>query len=91
MAFTPKLNTCGLFKNERNDRSDFTGQITIECPRCHASSGWWVNGWRKVSQGGVKYLYLALKPKEPKSENATATRQPTIVRTSDFVRTRVEK
>jgi hypothetical protein len=63
MAFEPKLNSCGLFRNDRNDKSDFTGRIDIVCPKCHASSSWWVNGWRKVSQGGLKYLYLALKPK----------------------------
>jgi hypothetical protein len=76
MAYEPKPNTCGLFKNDRYpDRSDFTGQITIECPecpvplecpKCRAHPGWWVNDWRKVTQAGVKYCYLALKPKGEK-------------------------
>ena len=43
MGFIPKSNNCGLFENTRSDKSDLTGQIQIECPRCHASSGWWVN------------------------------------------------
>lgn len=68
MAFEAKLNTCGLFKNDRNDRSDFSGRIEVECPRCGVRSGFWVNGWRKVSQAGMKYLYLVLKPR---SETAT--------------------
>jgi len=69
MAYEQKLNTCGLFTNTKNDRSDLSGQITIECPTCHVSSGWWMNGWRRVSQNGTKYLALTLKPKW---ENATA-------------------
>jgi hypothetical protein len=70
MAYMQKPNSCGLFENTRNDKSDLTGQIHIECPKCHATSGWWVNGWRKISQNGLAYLSLALKPKQ---ENATAT------------------
>ena len=69
MAFEPKMNQCGLFKNTKNDRSDLTGQIQIECPKCRATSGWWVNGWRKISQKGLAYFSLVLKPK---SANATA-------------------
>jgi hypothetical protein len=39
MAFEAKPNSCGLFENTKNDRSDLTGQIQIECPRCHARLG----------------------------------------------------
>ena len=49
--FQPKPNTCGLFDNARNDRSDLSGQIKLECPHCHATSGWWVNGWKKDLAG----------------------------------------
>jgi hypothetical protein len=63
MAFEAKLNTCALFRNDRNDKSDLTGRIEIACPQCGAHSGFWVNGWRKVSQAGTKYLYIALKPR----------------------------
>lgn len=70
MAYIPKPNTCGLFDNTRNDKSDLSGEIKLECPKCHATSGFWVNGWRKVSQNGLAYLSLALRPKW---ENATAT------------------
>jgi hypothetical protein len=71
VAYTTKPNTCGLFENTRNDKSDLTGQIQLECPKCHATSGWWVNGWKKVSQNGLAYISLALKPKR---ENATGNR-----------------
>ena len=70
MPFVSKPSTYGLFDNTRNDKSDLTGQIHIECPKCHATSGWWMNGWRKLSQNGLAYISLALKPKW---ENSTAT------------------
>jgi hypothetical protein len=52
-----------VVQNERNDRSDLNGRIDVECLHCGRRSGFWVNGWRKVSQNGVKYLSLALKPR----------------------------
>ena len=61
MAFEPKLNSCGLFRNDRNDKSDLTGQIEIECPECHAATSWWVNGWRKTAKSGLAYISIALK------------------------------
>jgi hypothetical protein len=79
MAYQQKSNTCGLFDNTRNDKSDLTGQIQIECPKCHEPSGWWVNGWRKISQNGLAYISLVLKPK---SENARAT--PTANNSEDI-------
>ena len=33
MPFEAKPNTCGLFDNTRNDKSDLTGGIKIECPQ----------------------------------------------------------
>jgi hypothetical protein len=45
--FQPRPNTCGLFDNTRDDRSDLTGQIHLECPHCHATSGWWVTGGKR--------------------------------------------
>jgi hypothetical protein len=74
MAFEPKLNSCGLFRNDRNDKSDLTGQIEIESPKCHATTSWWVNGWRKTAKSGLAYISIALKVKE---ENAAATRTTT--------------
>jgi hypothetical protein len=69
MAYQPKPNTCGLFKNDRNDKSDLSGQIEIEYPRCHASAQFSVNGWNKLAQSGKSYIHLALKLK---SKDATA-------------------
>src|SRR5262249_14115224 len=63
MAFEAKPNSCGLFKNTRNDKSDFGGKIEIECPHCHTVSGWWVNLWKRVSKSGLNYLHLGLKPR----------------------------
>jgi hypothetical protein len=69
MAFQPKLNSGGLFKNTRNTKSDMTGSIQIECARCHATSDFWMNAWNKISQGGLEYIQVALKLK---AQNATA-------------------
>ena len=63
MAFEAKPNSCGLFKNTRNDKSDFEGKIEIGCRKCHATTSWWVNGWRKTAKSGLEYIQLALKPK----------------------------
>jgi hypothetical protein len=51
VPFEQKPNSCGLFDNTRNpNKSDQSGNIEIVCPHCGASSRWWVNGWRKLSQ-----------------------------------------
>ena len=63
MPYEQKPGACGLFDNTRNDKSDLSGSIQIECPKCHTTSSWWVNGWRKVSQNGLAYISLALRPK----------------------------
>jgi hypothetical protein len=62
MAYEEKLNQCRLFKNTRNDRSDMTGQITIRVPQVPHDFGV-VGERRKVSQNGLAYIQLALKPK----------------------------
>ena len=80
MPFEAKPNSCGLFENTRNDKSDLTGQIQIECPKCHATFGWWVNGWRKVSQNGLAYISLALKPKWENTSASQASNDSEDVR-----------
>src|SRR5262245_16779353 len=70
MAFEAKPNSCGLFKNTRNDKSDFEGKIEIECPHCQQTSPWWVNGYKRIAKSGLNYLELRLKPR---AERATAT------------------
>lgn len=73
MAFVPKVNQCGLFQNtQKPEKSDFNGQIEVECPKCHATSAFWINGWRKATQAGNKYLSIALKPKGVAGERAQA-------------------
>jgi len=77
MAFAAKPNTGGLFENTKNDRSDLSGQIEIECPRCHQKTSWWMNGWRKVSQSGLSYINVVLKPKlENPAAKQEEPRQP---------------
>ena len=62
MPFERKVNQTGLFVNTRApEKSDFTATIDIECPKCRAVSPWWVSGWNKTAQSGLKYISLALR------------------------------
>jgi hypothetical protein len=63
--FQPKQNEAGLFANTRNDKSDFTGRIELECPHCNQSQGYWVDGWKRQTQQGSKYLKIRLRPRQP--------------------------
>lgn len=73
MAFVPKVNQCGLFQNtQKPEKSDFNGQIEVECPKCHATSAFWINGWRKATKAGNKYLSIALKAKGGAAPERTA-------------------
>lgn len=66
MAFEKKIGSCGFFKNTKNDRSDLTGDIILACPHCGSTYAAWVDGWHRVSQGGLKYINLTIKPKRKK-------------------------
>jgi uncharacterized protein (DUF736 family) len=53
-------NTGALFKNtdKKTDKHpDYTGSINIE------GVEYWLSSWIKVSQKGVKFMSLAVKPK----------------------------
>lgn len=64
MAYQPKPNQFGLFLNERApEKSDYTAQAEIQCPKCGSTSPYWVSGWRKVAKSGLKYISVALRPK----------------------------
>ena len=64
MAYERKVNNAGLFPNTVHpDKSDFNGQIDIACAYCGKQTGFWMNGWRKVTKTGGKYLSIALRPK----------------------------
>lgn len=64
MAFVAKPNQCGLFTNTKDpSKSDLNGSIEVACPRCHATSPFWVNAWHKVAKTGTKYISIALKAK----------------------------
>jgi len=64
MAFQEKPNQCGLFVNVRApEKSDYSAQISITCPKCGATSPWWLSGWKKTARSGLKYISLSLRPK----------------------------
>ena len=59
-----RLASAGLFPNTAHpDKSDFNGQIEVECAFCGKQTSFWINGWRKVTRAGGKYLSLSLRPK----------------------------
>jgi hypothetical protein len=59
-----RQNECGLFTNTLHpEKSDANGQIDVPCSHCGDINSFWVSGWRKVTQNGVKYLKLKLRAK----------------------------
>jgi hypothetical protein len=64
MPYESKPNECGLFENTRNNKSDLTGQIEVVCPHCQARAKFWVDAWRRTSQGGLNFFKVLLKPKQ---------------------------
>jgi hypothetical protein len=73
--FESKANECGLFPNTRRpEKSDVNGQIEIMCGCCGNASGYYVNGWRRETNAGLKYLKLRLTPKQ-QSGNAPSETQ----------------
>ena len=75
MAFERKVGECGLFPNTVHpDKSDYNGQLDVECAYCGRQTSFWINGWRKVTKTGGKYLSLALRPKKVGEHGRTAPR-----------------
>jgi hypothetical protein len=73
MGFERKVNECGLFANTLHpDKSDFNAQIDVECGHCGKVTGFWINGWKKVTKTGGKYISLSLRPKTMHSRPAGA-------------------
>jgi hypothetical protein len=69
-----KVNRCGLFPNTLHpDKSDFNAQLDIECGHCGKVTNFWVNGWRKVTASGGKYLSLSLRRKTPDANSYPAS------------------
>jgi hypothetical protein len=64
MAFERKVGEAGLFVNTAHpEKSDYNGQLTVQCAHCNQVTDFWMSGWRKVTKTGMKYLKLALRPK----------------------------
>jgi hypothetical protein len=71
--FERRKNEAGLFPNTAHpDKSDFNGQLDVECAHCGRVTCFWLNGWRKVTKTGGKYLSLSLRPKKVGEHGRTA-------------------
>lgn len=69
-------NTGALFKNERkrtDNSPDYTGECSLVCPHCGATSDTWLSAWIKTAKSsGKKFMSLAFTAKEEAS--ATGSR-----------------
>jgi hypothetical protein len=69
-----KVNQAGLFPNTlRPEKSDFNAQLDVECGQCGKVTNFWVNGWRKITQSGGKYIALSLRSKAAASNSHSAS------------------
>jgi len=75
--YRPKVGEAGLFPNTKTpDKSDVNGRIELECPHCNQTQDYWVDGWKRQTQQGSKYLKIRLRPKLPgKGPNAAQSNQ----------------
>jgi len=74
MSYERKNGQSALFVNTRHpDRSDLNGQVDLLC-ECGRQQSFWINAWRRVTQGGTKYLALQFKPKDGRSGPQDAAR-----------------
>lgn len=65
MAYEKKDLTGALFPNDKKEKDthpDHKGDALID------GVEYWVSGWDKESKNGVKYISLALKKKEAKTQ-----------------------
>lgn len=54
-------NSGALFKNDRKETErhpDYRGEINVE------GKDFWISSWLKTSKNGVKFMSLAVSPKE---------------------------
>jgi hypothetical protein len=74
MAYDRKVGDSALFKNSRNSMSDVDGQVNLEC-ECGKKTGYWINGWRKETANGTRFLSLKFKAKDGESGPKDASRK----------------
>jgi len=83
--FQPKVGEAGLFANTKTpDKSDVNGRIEIECPRCNQTQDYWVDGWRKNTHQGTRYLKIRLHPRQPRTGDAESMSSGATLRGEDF-------
>ena len=63
------LNRGALFKNDRKEKEtqpDYKGSLNV------GGVDYWISSWLQTSKAGVKYMSLAVNPKEEKKEPTLA-------------------
>jgi hypothetical protein len=71
VAYERKVGESALFKNSRNSMSDVDGQVELEC-ECGKKTGYLINGRRKETANGTRFLSLRFKPKGLSGAKAAA-------------------
>lgn len=83
--FERRKNEAGVFPNTTHpDKSDYNGQIDVECAHCGKQTSFWINGWRKVTKTGGKYLSLSLRPKKVGEHGRTASAPQAAIADDDL-------
>jgi len=64
MAYEQRDMSGSLFPNQKKQQenhADYNGTVMVD------GKEYWLNGWRKETSNGTKWMSLALKLKEPRS------------------------
>ena len=67
-TYEQRDNSGSVFPNDKkgdNEKApNLKGEGKYVCPHCGESSGLWLSGWTRTTAKGVRWLSLALQPKE---------------------------
>jgi uncharacterized protein (DUF736 family) len=66
MAYEQKNNNGALFTNDKKNSDthpDYKGQIRV------SGKDYWISGWKKTSKDGMRYMSLAVKPKDGQEQS----------------------
>jgi uncharacterized protein (DUF736 family) len=61
MSEYDNTNGGALFPNDKKEKEthpDFRGSINVE------GTEYWIKGWKKIAKSGMKFLSIAVNPKE---------------------------